>query len=487
MDTATRVRQPEGAVSAGAALLSVLLPGRLRTRTEAAGALPDWLAILLALVCFAISIELIGYIYSVAHTFLRVIYDRWDQAFLIPRRAPWVFLEVAAMRARPAVLPGLVESSSSLAMSLAGLGLLAGLLESLNLVVLAPFAAGYGEALGRAAHKARRILLSLGGLWLLTWSISWAVLFLAGGAAWLYFGETWRFRISYTTLDDMIRLGFGAVLLLVLLMWLVRLVRAASYLQAMPREPLPSRCSQCGYLLHGRPAGSDCPDCGRADPSSPDKARQPSLWLDRRRVGRLRALTSVSSAVARRPAEFFGRLQVLCDHREALRFVRWNLWLCVWAWVLAVPGITSAMIDPNDVFIVNKVISAGVLTSVVALTSGLTGALLLGLVISVMGFAISRQREEPSWPIAAEAGCYLSSWLPRIAAAQALWVTLLFTLEQLVQRGMFLRLSRQTWIHTGVPWEIVLSVTFGLPMLVGLVLLVRAAIVCYRNTRYACR
>lgn len=467
-------------------LARVLLPGHLGQRAPAAAGLSAWLAVPIGIVCFGLAAELIAYVYFVAQNFLQVIYGQWEEAFQIPQNAAWVLLEVAMKQVRPHVFDP-AASGDSLTVLAGGLLCAAGLLESINLVMLAPFAAGYGQSLREACGATRRVLLLMGGVWLLECSLVWVVLFLGVGAVALYSCQTLRPQVAYLTLDNMIRLGFGAVLLLVLLCWLGRLVHAVSYLPTMPKGPLPERCSQCGYLLAGIPTGSNCPDCGQASPSDPDKDRLPSPWLGRRQTGRLRTLGRVSAAVGRRPGEFFAQLQVLCDHREVLRFVRWNLWLCVGAWVLAVPGIASALIGPDEFLVINEVVSAVIMAGLVALACALTGVLLLGLVISLMGFAVRIAREEPSWPIAAEAGCYLSAWLPRVSAWQALWVTVLFTVEQLVERGLFLRLARHAWVQTGIPWEIVLSVIFGLPLLVGLLVMVWAGVVCYRKTRYACR
>lgn len=468
-------------------LVTTCLPGRLANRAPAAAGLPTWLTILIGVTCFALSAELIAYTYNVATAFLQVIYSHWERAFEIPRGAVWVFLEVAAQHVQPRVLVDPTGNPGFLTTTLLGLACLAALLESINLVMLAPFAASYGQSLAHAGWQTRRILFSLGGLWLLEYSILWVLLFLVAAAVALYSCQTLSLQVAYTTLDDMIHLGFGAVLMLVLLSWLVRLVRAASYLPDAPQTPLPDRCSQCGYLLQGLAAGSGCPDCGQSDPAGPDRTRQPSPWLNRRHLGRLRALSHVSSQVARSPGPFFAALRVLCSHREALRFVRWNLWLCVLVWVMAVPGISAAMIEPNEFVVVNRIVSAGFMAALLGLMLALTGLLLLGLLISLTGFATGVVREEPAWPIAAEAGCYLSAWLPRISAGQALWVTGLFTAEQLLERGMFLRLARHAWVQTGIPWEIILTTIFALPMLLGLVLMVRTAVVCYRRVRYACR
>jgi len=186
------------------------------------------------------------------------------------------------------------------------------------------------------------------------------------------------------------------------------------------------------------------------------------------------------------PARFFAGVTTLTDVREGLRFVRWNLFLSIAAWLLAVPGIATALIEPDDIYITGRIVCCVLMALVAAFGSALAAALLIGLIISVLGYAIGRARDEPAWPIAATSGCYVAAVLPRVAAAQALWGTALFTVEQLIGRGLWLHLARKWWTQTGVPWEILLGLLFAAPMILGLLILIRTAVICYRNVRYAC-
>jgi len=282
-------------------------------------------------------------------------------------------------------------------------------------------------------------------------------------------------------------LSFQVCLAGLLLAWVMRLVRAAACLAPPAGGPLAPRCSRCGYLLTGVPAGTPCRECGLDNPAGPDELRADSPWLRRRRIGWYPALARTSSGVLSRPTRFLGGLKTLADVREALRFLHANLWLSMAAWLLAVPGILAALIDSDDIYITGKIVSAVLMSLRIAAAGALAGALLIGLLISLMGFAINRAREEAAWPIATSAGCYLAAILPRIAAAQALWVTGLFTAQQAIEQGLWLRLARHGWTQTGIPWEVLLSLVFGAPILLGFLLLVRTTIVCYKATRFACR
>jgi hypothetical protein len=468
-------------------LRQVLLPHRLQVRAHAAAGLPTWLTILLAAVSIVLAIEVIGYISAVAHDFLQVMFTRWETAARIPTGAASVFLEVAIRHMRPHVIPDILEGPSGLVAGLSAAAYLVVLLESINLVLLAPLAVGCGQRVTRVLRKTRRVLLALGGVWLLEWSVVWLVLFLGASALVLRAIEVMYIRISYTLLDDLTGLSFQVCLAGLLLAWIVRLVKAAACLAPREGGALAPRCSRCGYLLTGVPAGTPCRECGLQDPSGQDERREDSPWIERRRIGWYTALGRTASGVLARPARFFGGLKTLADVREALRFLHANLWLSMAAWLLAVPGIVAALIDPDDIYITGKIVSAVLMSLRIAAGVALVGALLIGLLISVMGFAINRARDEGAWPIAASAGWYLSAILPRIAAAQALWVTGLFTAEQALGRGLWLRLARHAWTQTGIPWEVLLSLVFGAPILIGFLLLIRTTIVCYRNARYAGR
>jgi hypothetical protein len=242
-----------------------------------------------------------------------------------------------------------------------------------------------------------------------------------------------------------------------------------------------------GYLLTGVPAGTPCRECGLRDPADADKRRADSPWLGRRRIGWYTALSRTSSGILARPARFFAGMKTLADIRETLRFLHANLHLSIAAWLLAVPGVVAALIDLDDIYVTSKIVSAVLMTLRIAVGAALAGALLIGLLISLLGFAVNRARDEAAWPVAASAGCYLAAILPRIAAVQALWVTGLFTAEQAVERGLWLRLARHWWTQTGIPWEVLLSLVFGVPMLIGCLWLIRTAIACYRGVRFAGR
>jgi hypothetical protein len=468
-------------------LRQVLLPRRLRVRAHAAAGLPTWLAILLAAVSIVLAVEIIGYISAVAHDFLQVMFVRWETAARIPTGAAPVFLEVAIRHVRPHVIPAILERPSGLLAGLAALAYVAALLESLNLVLMAPLAVGCGQRITRVLRKTRRVLLALGGVWLLEWSVIWLVLFLGASALVLRGIEVMYIRISYVLLDDLASLSFQVCLGALLLAWHVQLVRAAAHLAPPAGGPLAPRCSRCGYLLTGLTEGTACRECALDDPAGPDELRADSPWLQRRQIGWYPALARTSSAVLTRPTRFFASLKTLADIRAALRFLHANVWLSMALWVLAAPGIVTALIDPDDIYITSKIVSATLMCLRIAVAAALAGALLIGLLISLTGFAINRARDEAAWPISASAGCYLAAILPRVAAAQALWVTALFTAEQVLGPGLWLHLAKQWWTQTGIRWEVLLSLVFGAPILVGLLWLARTTIICYKNVRYAGR
>jgi len=468
-------------------LARVVLPGRMGARVEAAASLPTWLAAIVAILSILLAVEIIIFISAVAHDFLEVMFARWEGVGRIPEGATAIFLEVGIRHIRPHAIRAVLGGPAGLVAGLSAVFCVAVLLESMNVVLLGPLAAGSGQRVWRVLRRTRRVLLALGGVWLLEWSLAGLVVFLAGSAVVLRIIEVMYLRISYGLLDDLSTLGLEVCLAALLLGWVIRIVRAAACLAPAPRGPLEPRCSYCGYLLAGVPEGSCCRDCGQEDPAGPDRRRRDSLWLRRRGLGRYAALAATSRAVIYHPARFFAGITTLTDAREALRFVRWNLWLSMLAWLPAVPGIATALIEPDDIDITGKIVSCVLIALLAATGSALVAALLIGLIISVLGYAIGRARDEPAWPIAATSGCYLAAVLPRVAAAEALWLTGLFTVEQVVERGLWVHLARKWWTQTGIPWEMLLGLLFGAPMVLGLVLLIRAAAVCYRNVRYACR
>jgi hypothetical protein len=465
----------------------VLAPGRLPGRVVAASAVPTWLAVALAIVSLLVTIEVIGYIDAVAHDFLQVMFARWESTSRIPTGAAMVFLEVAFQHIRPHVIPAVLDGRAGMITGLSAGMCLVVLLESMNLVLLAPLATGTGQKITRVLRKTRKVLLALGGAWLLEWSVLGLVLFLGTSTLLLRTIEMMYVRISYVLLDDLTALGLEVCLAALLAAWVTRLTQAAGCLAPLPSGPLPQRCSHCGYLLTGVPQNTPCRECGNGDPAEADRQRTDSPWLNHKALGGYRALAATSSAMLRRPGRFFAGVTTLTDVRQGLRFVRWNLGLAVMAWLLATPGITVELMEPDDIYVSGKMVSAIEIGLLVAFGSALAAALLIGLITSLMGWAISRVREEPAWPIAVNSGCYLSAVLPRIAVAQALWVTALFTAEQSVDRGLWIHLARQWWTQTGIPWEVLLSLLFAAPTLAGILLLARTTFVCYRNVRYACR
>lgn len=470
-----------------ARLRQVLLPQRLQVRAHAAAGLSTWLAVAVAAVSIVLAVEIIGYINAVAHGFLEIMFARWETVARIPSGAASVFLEVAIRHMRPHVIPSIVQGSCGLLAGLFAIACLAALLESINLVLLAPLAVGCGQRVTRVLRRTRRVLLTLGGVWLLEWSVVWLVVFLGTSALVLRTIEVMYIRISYTLLDDLASLSFQVFLAGLLLAWVTGLTRAAALFAPPIAGPLPPRCSRCGYLLTGVPADTPCRECGLEQPAQADALRGESPWLDRHRVGWYAGLSRTCSGVLFRPTQFFARLKTLADVREVLRFVHANLWLSIAAWLLAAPGIAAALIDPDDIYLTSKIVTALLMTLRIAAGATLAGTLLIGLLISLLGFAVNRTRDEAVWPIAASAGCYLAAVLPRVAAVQALWVTVLFTVEQGVERGLWLRLARYWWTQTGVPWEVLLSLVFGAPMVLGMLWLVRSTVACYRGVRFAGR
>lgn len=465
----------------------VLWPGPLRGRAVAAAGLPAWLTVVLGAVSLLLAAEIIGYVSAVTHHFLQTMFARWEDIARIPTGAAGVFLEVAIQQIRPHVIPAILGKTAHLLTGASVLTCLAILLESLNLVLLAPRALGCGQKIRRVLRKTRKVLLALGGIWMLEWSIAGLALFLMASALVLRIIEVMYIRISYTLLDDLTTLSLEVCLAGLLLAWILRLMRAAGSLAPASIGPLPERCSCCGYLLEGVPTGGACRECGQADPAEPDRQRRNSPWLQRHTCGWYRALAATSAAMLGHPASFFAGLRTLSEAREGLRLLGWNLGLSLGAWLLAVPGIATAMTEPDDIYIAGRIGSAILIALLVGAGLALAAALLIGLLSSLMGFSINRVREEAAWPIAVNSGCYLSAILPRVSAIQALWVTGLFTAEQAIERGLWVRLARHLWIATGVPWEILLSAVFALPLLAGLVWLAWTTIVCYRNVRYACR
>lgn len=86
-------------------------------------------------------------------------------------------------------------------------------------------------------------------------------------------------------------------------------------------------CLACGYNLRGL-TGGRCPECGRViDRHEHDGFRAP--WVDRHRIGMLRAYWRTAALVTFRPGEFAGRF-----HWPRVRFHgshAFRLWTVAWA------------------------------------------------------------------------------------------------------------------------------------------------------------
>ena len=327
----------------------------------------------MALVSIVLAVEVIGYISVVVHDFLEVMFARWETTARIPTGAAAVFLEVAIQHIRPHVIPAMLGGPTGLVTGLSGVVYLGILLESMNLVLLAPLVAGNGQKIARVLRKTRKVLLALGGVWLLEWSVLWLVLFLAASALVLRIIEVMYIRISYTVLDDLTTLSLEVCLAALLVAWVTQPTKAAGCLAPSPDERSPLRCGVCGYLLTGVPQDSPCRECGQEAPAGLDRQRSDNPWLDGRTRGRYRVLGATSAAILCCPARFFAGVRMLTDVRQGLQFVRWNLGLSIAAWGMAVPGIAAALTEPDDIYIAGHAASAVLIALVIGLTSALAG------------------------------------------------------------------------------------------------------------------
>jgi hypothetical protein len=127
----------------------------------------------------------------------------------------------------------------------------------------------------------------------------------------------------------------------------------------------------------------------------------------------------------------------------------------------------------------------GAITGIILLLSALIIVVVLGLLIALVGLAISRARQEPAWPIAAAAGAYLAGLVPWIAAGQALWLWPFFAADAHDRMVWYtcIAIAQSLQISPGTPYGTLLL----LPAIAGLLLAIRTAVVCYRQVRYACR
>lgn len=490
MQTSTVSQMAEPA-SISRALVTVLLPGPLEKRARAAASLPAWLTPLFVACMLPALAETIYYTGQTIGKYEQVVrgysYDLDPATISFPRLEPGKptfgrFMAVAGENCTriPVVLPdALRHDGPYIAIAVYAFTLL--LLEVLNLAVLVPFGASFGQGFFQAEPLTRNIMFSLGSLWVLQSVFAWALIAIFLGP------------LAYCTVllngSRNLTEGFNVVItgvsppLLLGVVCLLRLIRASSRLATVPSLPLQARCGRCGYFLEGLAEGASCPECGMADPQRPDELRQPTAWVHRRQVGWFRSLFQPIIQVLVIPRRLFGRMETLSHASDARRFLAAALCVGVCTWVIGIPGMALATSHrPNTSS--EQWENAFLVAPVIAVLSALIGLVVFCLMICLMGILIGRAREEPAWPIAANAGCYLAGLFPWVIAAQALWLIVFFGMGDANRWDMVAR-HLQAVFH--VPWPLIFVLILVLPTILGIGLAIHTAVICYRHVRYACR
>jgi hypothetical protein len=443
-------------------LTRVIRPGRTAARVEAAASLPLWVAgpiIVLSIYLLAEAIAInAGAVDSLPNRL-----DIWNEL-------------------RLEVLDLILSDRLSFLVALFVLGLLLLALEVLNLLVFAPLSVPMGEKLRSRLGPCRKVVYSLGGLWAVQAAIVWTLINLFV-VPWWYWSVIAPADLGFVNRILIVLLCCAVFPLALLLGWVMWVMRACSHLAQQFDEPPLQLCAGCGYLLKGLAAGAGCPECGLTDPAGPDRARQPTAWSRSRGIGRLGALIRTIMEVAIAPTRFFRRMQVLEQANQSRRVLCWTIWLSMPLSALALPGVMASWspnrVDWGDCYMF------GVSTGIISLLSALIIVVVLGLLIALVGLAISRARQEPAWPIAAAAGAYLAGLVPWIAAGQALWLWPFFAADAHNRMVWYtcVAIAQSLQLSPDIPYVALLL----LPAVAGLLLAIRTAVVCYRQVRYACR
>jgi hypothetical protein len=445
----------------GRQLARVFLPGRIEPRVEAAASLPLWVAGPMAILSIYLLVE------TIANNIVAV--DSLDRGFDV-----WSVLRLR-------VLHEVFSDGEAFLIALFVLALLLLGLEAVNLLVLAPFSVPMGEKLRSHLGPCRKVIYSLGGLWVLQAAVLWTLVCLFV-VPWLYWCVI-RPNMEGFLVDEIFTafvfyIAFPLALLLGLMM---RLMGTCNHLAGTIGEPPAQLCAGCGYLLEGLAAGAGCPECGLADPAQADRTREATPWSASRGIRRLGSLVQTCVAVGLQPNRFFRHMQVWGQAREGRRFLCWTIWLSMPLSVLSLPGVMAAWgsrpMSKEDWYMVPAVMV------VLSLMLALVVMAVLGLLTVLIGLGSSRARQEPVWPIAAAAGSYLAGLVPWIAAAQALWLWPFFAVDG-PDDIIWTACEAQGMSPTP---EVLFVTLLLLPTIVGLLLAIRTAVVCYRAVRYACR